>query len=173
MRPTTITAGAGGVTAWVPVDYRQNAFAIGLGCVITSGASLTYSVEHTFDSPYDLVPFYATRSTTTATATITDHQLTAGDSIKVMHAGAPFDGEYLVVSVSDANTIVYTVANSGLTVSMAGAKVNTTRAFSNAVIAAQTADKDSNYAFPIRAIRLNVTTYSSGKVSLTIIQGNP
>ena len=36
-----------GTSAWIPVDYTQNAFAIGFGCV-TSGA-VTYDVQHTFD----------------------------------------------------------------------------------------------------------------------------
>ncbi len=173
MRPIKITATAAGATAWVPIDYRQNTFGIGIGCTITSGASLTYKIQHTFDSPYNLVPFYATRSTTTATATITDHKLSVGDTINVINAGAPMDGRYLVASVVDANTITYTVANSGVTVSTTGAKVNLTRAFDNAVIVAQTGNKDANYAFPPRAIRLNVTSFSSGKVTATIIQGSP
>lgn len=173
MRPIKLTASAAGTTRWVPIDYRQNAFGVALGCIVTSGASLTYTVQHTFDSPYDMVPFYATRSTTTVTATITDHQLTAGDTLLVIGAGAPMDGRYIVASVVDANNVTYTVANSGVTASAPGATVNLTRAFNNAVIVAQTAAKDANYAFPVRAIRLNVTAYTSGKVTLTILQGSP
>jgi len=37
-------------------------------------------------------------------------------------------------------------------------------------ITASTADDDGNYAFPIRAIRLNVTSYSSGDVRMTVLQ---
>ncbi len=120
-----------------------------------------------------LVPFYAVRVTTTATATITDHQLTAGDTILVNGAGAPFDGRYLVVSVTNENTIVYTVSNSGATTSAPGAMVNLTRAFDHATMTAKTAAFSAVQTAPIRAIRLNVTTYASGKVTLTIIQGNP
>ena len=44
-------------------------------------------------------------------------------------------------------------------------------AFSNSGITAQTASKDGNYAFPIRAVRLNVTGGVSPVVAMTIIQG--
>lgn len=173
MRPTTITMGAAGTSAWTPIDYRQNTFGIGIGCTITSGASLTYKIQHTFDSPYDLVPFTGTRSTTTATATIPDHRLSVGDTLLIVGADAPFDGRYLVASVVNANNVTYTVANSGATVTAPGSTINLTRAFDNAVITGQTGNKDSNYAFPPRAIRLNVTSYASGKVTATIIQGSP
>ena len=42
--------------------------------------------------------------------------------------------------------------------------------FPNATLAAQTANGDGNYAFPVTAIRLNVTSYTSGTATLTIIQ---
>jgi len=173
MRPTRLTKGAAGFTAWCPMDYGQNAFGVSLGAIVTSGASLTYKVQHSFDSPYDLVPFYATRTTTTVTATIPDHQLTAGDMVNVVGAGAPMDGSYAVASVSDANTITYTVANSGVTLSKPGANVNLMHVFDNSVITGKTANADSHYAFPVTAIRVNVTSYTSGKVTLTIIQSSP
>jgi hypothetical protein len=44
-------------------------------------------------------------------------------------------------------------------------------AFDNANATAQTANKDSNYMFPIRAIRLNVTAGVSPVVKLTVLQG--
>jgi len=44
-------------------------------------------------------------------------------------------------------------------------------AFSNSGITAATASKDGNYAFPVRAIRLNVTAGVSPVVSMTILQG--
>lgn len=34
-----------------------------------------------------------------------------------------------------------------------------------------TADKDGNYAFPVRAVRLNVTAWTSGSAKLTVLQG--
>lgn len=44
-------------------------------------------------------------------------------------------------------------------------------AFQNEGLTAETANSDGNYSFPVRAIRLNVTAYTSGAVTLTILQG--
>lgn len=44
-------------------------------------------------------------------------------------------------------------------------------AFAHSTVAAQTTNKDGNYAFPVRAIRLNVTAWTSGGATLTILQG--
>lgn len=44
-----------------------------------------------------------------------------------------------------------------------------TTAFDHPTVAAQTANKDGNYAFPVRAIRVNVTA-GTGTVTLTAIQ---
>lgn len=41
--------------------------------------------------------------------------------------------------------------------------------FDNTSLAAQTANKDGNYAFPVRAIRLN-NTAGTGSATLTVIQ---
>lgn len=43
--------------------------------------------------------------------------------------------------------------------------------FDHETITGKTANDDGNYAFPITAIRLNVTAYTSGSVTLTIVQG--
>ena len=45
----------------------------------------------------------------------------------------------------------------------------TPTAFDHPSVAAQTTNKDGNYAFPVRAIRLSVTA-STGSVTLTVIQ---
>lgn len=42
--------------------------------------------------------------------------------------------------------------------------------FSNSGITAKTANTDGNYAFPVRAVRLNVSA-STGTVTMTLIQG--
>jgi len=44
-------------------------------------------------------------------------------------------------------------------------------AFSNSNISAATTNKDGNYAFPVRAVRLNIASGSSPNVTLTILQG--
>lgn len=42
--------------------------------------------------------------------------------------------------------------------------------FDHSTITGKTADQDGNYAFPVRAVRLNVTAWTSGSVSMTVIQ---
>lgn len=44
-------------------------------------------------------------------------------------------------------------------------------AFAHSTVAAQTTNKDGNYAFPVRAVRLNVTAWTSGTATFTILQG--
>lgn len=44
--------------------------------------------------------------------------------------------------------------------------------FPHTSVAAQTTNKDGNYAFPITAIRLNVTVNAAGTATLTVLQGS-
>ena len=52
MRPKKYTLTAPGVTAWIPVDYKQDPCNIGIAVNITTGPA-TYSVEHTFDDVFN------------------------------------------------------------------------------------------------------------------------
>ncbi len=100
MRPQVISRTGTGTTEWIPLDYKQSPFNVGMGIVING--TITYTIEHTFDDVFD--------STVTPTA------------------------------------------------------------FAHSVLAAQTTNKDGNYAFPIRAVRVN-NTAGTGKTTLTILQG--
>jgi len=102
MRPQVVTKSSSGTTAWIPLDYKQSPFNVGLGLVI-SGGTLTADVEHTFDDVFD----------TSITPT----------------------------------------------------------AFKHSTLVGKTANADGNYAFPIRAVRINVTAHTSGTAALTILQG--
>lgn len=42
----------------------------------------------------------------------------------------------------------------------------------HASLAAMTADEDGNYAFPVRAVRLNVTAWTSGSATMTLIHND-
>jgi hypothetical protein len=42
--------------------------------------------------------------------------------------------------------------------------------FPHPTLVAQTTNKDSNYAAPPRAVRLNVTAFTAGSVALTLVQ---
>ena len=100
MRPQVIQQTGTGSTAWIPLDYKQSPFNIGLAVVVNG--TITYDIEHTFDDVFD----------------------------------------------PDV----------------------TPTAFKHSTLVAQTANKDGNYAFPIRAIRLN-NTAGTGDTTLTILQG--
>jgi hypothetical protein len=100
MRPQVISITGTGTTAWIPLDYKQSPFNVGLG-VVASG-TVTYDIEHTFDDIFD----------TSVTPT----------------------------------------------------------AFKHSTLAAQTTSKDGNYAFPVRAIRIN-NTAGTGVTTMTILQG--
>ena len=51
--PIVVTMSAAGSSRWVPVDYKQTPFNIGMGVKLSAGANLTYTVEHTFDDIQD------------------------------------------------------------------------------------------------------------------------
>lgn len=42
----------------------------------------------------------------------------------------------------------------------------------NASLAAATTSQSGNYAFPVTAIRLNVTAWTSGTITMTVLQGS-
>ena len=42
--------------------------------------------------------------------------------------------------------------------------------YPNSGLTAQTTDKDGNYSAPVTAVRLNVTAWTSGTVTMTVIQ---
>lgn len=100
MRPQVITQSGTGTSAWIPMDYKQNPFNIGIGVVVSG--TVTYTVQHTFDDIYD----------TSITPT----------------------------------------------------------AFNHSTLATQTANKDGNYAFPVRAIRIN-NSAGTGTTTMTLLQG--
>jgi len=100
MRPQVIQQTGVGQSAWVPMDYKQSPFNVGMGAVVSG--TVTYNVEHTFDDVYN--------------ATVTPV------------------------------------------------------AFTHSTMIGQTINTDGNYAFPIRAIRVNVTA-GTGSTTLTILQG--
>lgn len=100
MRPQVIAKTGTGTTAWIPLDYKQSPFNVGLGAVVNG--TITYDIEHTFDDVFD--------SSVTPVA------------------------------------------------------------FKHSSLTAKTANADGNYAFPVRAVRIN-NTAGTGTTTLTILQG--
>ncbi len=47
----------------------------------------------------------------------------------------------------------------------------TPTAFTHSTITSATTNSDGNYAFPVRAIRVTVTSFTSGSVTMTVLQG--
>lgn len=177
MRTTVqVSAAAAGASPWIPLSYLQNPFSVTLAAAFESGGSGTYKVQHTPDDPQNLRQVTSiTRSGTTATVTDPAHGLATNDNLQVFGSGdANLDttpGLGVDVTVVDANTYTYTVANSGATAAKVTAKVVTLRVFDHPVMAALTARQDGNYAFPVQAARIRVTTPGAGTLDLTAIQG--
>lgn len=174
---TLVTVAAAGNSAWIPTNYLQKPFVVSLAASITSGAVLTYKVQHSFDDPQKPRPVTAlVRVGTAVTVMDPDHRLSVGDSVNIMNSGDPnLDGTYDVASVVDADNYTYTVANTGILVPSApwNVRVVSLRVYDHADFTGGiSVRKDGNYAFPVQACRLRVTAYTSGKVDLEVTQGN-
>lgn len=105
MRPVRVTVSSQTASAPIPLDHYQGPFNVGIGVAVSAGATLTYSVQHTFDD--------------------------------VNAAGF------------DPSTAVW---------------------YTNSALGAKNTTLDGNYAFPVTAVRLNVTAYTSGSVTMTLVQ---
>ncbi len=105
MRPIRVTVGAVAVSNVIPLDQYISPFNVGLGVSLSAGASLTYTVQHTFDDIWS----------------------------------PTFDPA-------------------------------TANWFSHATMVSKTTSFDGNYAYPVTAIRLNVTVWVSGTATMTAVQ---
>lgn len=176
MRPITQKFSAAGLGAPVMINYLQSAFAVAL-YIYFAGAALACKVQLSGDDPSQNrrqpgLPL-VTRVTTTATVVDTAHGLVTGSTVFVQGAGAPFDtpAAGADITVIDANTYTYTVTNSGLTVGQNGFTLSHLRWFDHATLGAVTASANGNLAFPVRAVRLNVATLTTGTVDFVVEQG--
>jgi hypothetical protein len=76
MRPIRVTVGAVANSAPIPLDTYRGPFNVGIGVVLSAGASLTYTVEHTFDDVFaagfdpDTATWFANTGLTNRTATL-------------------------------------------------------------------------------------------------------
>lgn len=182
MNQTQVTVGSATTSAWIPLNTKKPTFGTALFVGLTGTVNLTYSVQHAVPTntggQYHPVPgnevgvnAKLTRVTTTATLVWAGHGLTTSDSIVIQGAGAPFDGTYAVASVVDADTITYTVTDSGLATAQDGFQAMLLKVFNHDTLAAKTTADDGNYAFPVPFVRLNVTAYTSGKATLVVVSG--
>lgn len=170
--------GAIGFSPAIPVDYRSVPLGIGIIGIPSSNATLTWGVQHTLDDPGPDGAFPVTYSQTTTTITVTDtrqffgvtgHGLSVADSVYLTGIAGTPDGNYQVATVTSQT--VYTVT-SAVSQSAAGNAVAHNFRWDNHVsLVTLTGRQDGNYAFPIRAIRLNISAYTAGYLDLIILQG--
>lgn len=80
-----ITVGTGAKLSgpWIPLDMFRNPFGVGFGCIISSGGSLTYSVEHTFND----IQASVTAASTVAAVDVFAHEDVAAKTVSA-------DGNY-------------------------------------------------------------------------------
>ncbi len=103
MTPQVIILSSATSTAWIPVDYKQNPFNIGLSLVFSNTPNLTCKVEYTLDDVF--------------------------------------------------NTSI------------------TPTAFAHGILVNVTSNSTGTISSPVKAIRLTVTSWTSGTVTLTALQG--
>ena len=173
MRPVTQRLSSATFSPWIPINRYSSSFGVGLGVKLSSGANLTYSVQHTFDYFYNQrTDLSIARVTTTATVTMTNHGLSVGDWIQVNNSGSTaLDGTFAVATVTNADVFTYTVADSGAAASGGNTSIQTARVFNHADLAGETASGDGNYEFPPQAVRFIITSYTGGFADLTVISG--
>jgi hypothetical protein len=185
MRTTVTVSGAPGNSAWVPTSYYQNPFSVSLEYSPSSDAAgpPVGAVQHTFDDPQLLrQPQSLTRAATVATVVYPGHGLLTGDCLMVFGSGdANLDtaiGIGADITVVDANTYTYVVANTGALAGLIGTTRIVTLRVANhkdmgpgGTSVPGTTRVDGNYAFPVRAARLRMSALSAGSASLTVTQG--
>jgi hypothetical protein len=106
-RPVRVTLGAVAVSAPIPLNNYSTPFSVGVGCDISAGGSLTYTVEHTFDDV-----FAAGFNPATATW-FPNAGLTAQTTDKDGNYSAPVTACRLNVTAWISGTITMTVIQAG------------------------------------------------------------
>lgn len=111
MRPISVTVGSQDISSPIVINFEQANFKLGLYVSLTSGATLTYSIQHTADSPVD------------------------------------FSGE----ADYEANATWFNTTGLTGIIDVSG---------------------EGNIVVPVRAVRLNVTAFTDGSATLTVLQGS-
>jgi hypothetical protein len=173
-----LTLLAAGNSKWCPLDYYHNPSSVSLlFSPNADGVGITAKVQYTHDDPQFMRPVTSlTRAGTVATIIDPDHGLSSGDCLMVFNSMDPnldtIGGVGTDVTVVDKDTYTYAVANTGILVANpAFVRVVTLRVDDHPLMTGMTARTDGNFAFPVRAVRLRSTAYTSGGASLTVTQG--
>jgi hypothetical protein len=179
VRVTQVSLASQTISPWIPHDYYQTPANIGLAGFISSGATLTYSVQFTLDDLGASRAVTISQSTTVITVTDTGppgnggtHGLSVGDYVRIFGTGlVGVDGEYVSVATIVSATQYTVTSGTSQTVVATPAQVVTARVFTHAVLTGQTARATGNYTVATRGSRLNVTAYTSGTATLEVLQG--
>jgi hypothetical protein len=189
VRPVYQTVGALAAGPWIPINYIESWFGVGLYVTLSGDASsITYTVDYTGDDPSIVAVRPVTISRTTTTATVTDngpvgsqypydtgnhHGLVTGDSVVVTGSGsANFDGTQPITYVSPT-TYTYPVANSGASADTGNAKVVALRVFNHANLTGLSIRAQGTLNYPVTAVRLRLSAWAAGQATLGILQGQP
>lgn len=194
LTPQTLAAAAS--SPWIIPNPLLHSAVLGVALTFTSNANLTCSIQHTFDDP-TVSPrnVSITRVGTVATINDPNHGLNVGDNVQIFSdpsgtfgpvppgAGYPFTASasavpvgYDIVGITDQNNYTITVPNSGslgpVTCTLQSFRVfNADDARLVGVTGTPPGRVDGNYAAPVMAVRLKVTAYTAGSVTLTANQG--
>lgn len=93
----------------------------------------------------------------------------ASAPIPLDHYQGPFNVGVGVV-VAAGSTLTYSVQHTFDDVWDPDFDASTATWFTNSALGSKQTTLDGNYAFPVTAIRLNVTAYTSGSVTMTAVQ---
>ena len=111
MTPQVISLSSLGSTAWIPVDYKQNPFNIGLACVVSNTPNLTYQVEFTLDDIFNtsITPTAFTHSQIVGkTSDFSSNQTTPIRAIRLTTTAYTSGTVTLTALQGGVNPIIYT-----------------------------------------------------------------
>src|SRR5258708_35761953 len=118
MRPVRVVVSAPGPSQWIPVNYLQTPFGVGLVVIPWATATgLTYVVQHVFDDISISHGVAITRAA--AVATVVDngpdglgHGLSTGDSALIQGSGSEtFDSPEPVVGMGEVGSTITPTGN--------------------------------------------------------------
>jgi hypothetical protein len=181
MHLTPQTLSAAGDSTWIVPHPLPISTQIGLALTFTSNANLTANVQYTYDDTMQ-TPRLVTLARAATVLTITDnnHGLNVGDAIQLSNpaadpnniwdGGGPGGTPYNIATIVDQNNYTVTVANSGS--AAGGGAVRSFRLFLHPTLKAISGVPpvriDGSLGWPLGAIRLNVSAYTAGSVTLTV-----
>ena len=157
-----------GATDLVVLSRYTYNYGVSLRVQLLPSATATYSVEHTFDDPFILRPAAFTRATTTATFTLTAHQLASNDAVRLSPV-APLNGfigevgltqTSNLLTVTGVNTFTVPVLDAGPAAGIWGVVV--CRMANHDTLTALTASAQGNYQFSPTACRVRATAITTG-----------